>query len=96
MKRKIMIIILIGALLCVSLTPVNLKRAKAASAKKTVTVTLDKVSPIKHIVVHTNAKKKSGNIDWNTYYEKVGIQIKIKIVSMKGKPKKGKNKHILF
>lgn len=92
MKRKMMIMILVGALLCGSLAPVNLKQAEAASASKTVTVTLDKASPSKRIVLRTNVKKPSGEKmkDWDAFYNKAGVQIKVQIVSMTGRPKKAK------
>lgn len=85
MKRKMMIMILAGALLCGNLAPVNLKQAEAASASKTVTVTLDKASPDKRIVLRTNVKKPSGYKmkDWEAFYNKAGVQIYV-ILSLDG------------
>lgn len=91
MKGKVMTIILVGALLCGSLAPMNMRQSEAASASKSVTVTLDKASPQKYVALYTNVKKPSGIINWNdAYYKKTGVQIKVQIISMKGKPKKAK------
>ena len=79
-----------GALLCGNLVPLNVKLVQAASAKKTVIVKLDKKNPRKCVSVKTtikNPKYPDNDKKLKAYYRKVGVSIKIQIISMKGKPK---------
>lgn len=91
-KGKIIaILILIGTIIWGNLAPQNSLHAQAATAKKTVTVTLDQKHPDKVIELTALPKKmkESGSSKAiEEYYKKYGICIKVEIMGLKGKPTK--------
>lgn len=90
MKKKKVAVLLMGILICENLGLADANLVKAASSQKTVLVKLDKKNPKKYVTVKTTIKKVKDPEkvkNYETYYRKVGVSIKIRIVSMKGKPR---------
>lgn len=91
-RRKIIItLVLIAMLAWGTLASKNTLYAQAATAKKTVTVTCNQKHPAKVIELNALPKKmkNSGNSKAiKEYYKKYGIQIKVEIMGLKGKPTK--------
>lgn len=91
-RRKIIItLVLIGMLIWGNLAPQISLHAQAATAKKTVTITLDQKHPDKVIELTALPKKMKNSASSKAikeYYKKYGIQIKVEIMGLKGKPTK--------